>query len=72
MSCLAPQIVNQSWQQLDGSILAFGNGKGGLLKFRLSVRIWKAKDFPDTERGVVVDARQAGLNVSKAAHLLGL
>ncbi len=42
-----------------------------LLKFKPSIRMGKKGDLSDCERGMVVGARRAGLNISKTADLLG-
>jgi len=39
--------------------------------FNLSIRTGKKGDLSDFECGMVVDARQAGLNISETADLLG-
>ncbi len=41
-----------------------------LLKFKPNIRMGKKWDLSDFERGMVVGARRAGLNISKTADLL--
>lgn len=43
-----------------------------MLQFKLSIRIGKKKgDLSDSEHGIVVAARPAGLNITETADLLG-
>ncbi len=42
-----------------------------LLKFKPSIRTGKKGDLSDSERGMVVGVRRAGLSISQTADLLG-
>ncbi len=47
-------------------------GEDDLLKFKPSIRKGKKGDLSDSERGMVVGVRRAGLSISKTADQLGL
>lgn len=61
------QISNQTSQCLQ----ACRRGQDDLLKTKRSIRMWKKGNLSDFERGVIADAKQAGLRISKTADLLG-
>ena len=66
------QIFNQPimWQQLNVYKHA-GHGQEVQLFFRPNVKMGKKLDPSDYDRGIIVGARQGGLNISETADLLG-
>ncbi len=46
-------------------------GQDDLLKFKPSIRMGKKGGLSDTEHGMLVGARRAGLSISETADLLG-
>ncbi len=47
------------------------HGQDDVLKFKPSIRMGKKGDLSDSESGMVVGARRAGLSMSETTDLLG-